>query len=185
MTATTSSVTWHGSAVRSPFRLGRVTSSGADWAIDWVLARNCSLAPQQLLGFYLSLCVLSLGIALMFWWQGARMVLPFALAELMGVGVALWFYARHATDKECIALTGDRFTVEHAHGLHVDRVEFQPAWVRIEPEQGDRSLIEVSGQGRRIAVGRFVRPEQRRQLAEELRFALRRWRQGDGQPATP
>jgi uncharacterized membrane protein len=39
---------------------------------------------------------------------------------------------------------------------------------------GDRSLIELSGEGRRIAVGRFVRPESRRALADELRAALRR-----------
>ena len=72
-------------------------------------------------------------------------------------------------------------TVEHAHGPRTVTVEFEPAWVRVEPETGDRSLIELSGQGRRIAVGRFVRPELRRQLAEELRWALRRWQSG---PAT-
>jgi len=56
--------------------------------------------------------------------------------------------------------------------------------VRVEPELGDRSLIELSGQGRRIAVGRFVRPELRRQLADELRWALRRWQIGQP-PTTP
>ena len=48
--------------------------------------------------------------------------------------------------------------------------------MRVEPAGSDRSLIELSGQGQRIAVGRFVRPEQRRALADELRFALRRVR---------
>lgn len=40
--------------------------------------------------------------------------------------------------------------------------------------QADGSLIELSGQGRSIAVGRFVRPELRRGLADELGAALRR-----------
>jgi len=151
---------------------------GAERVIDWVLRRNRSLAPRQLLIFYASLCVLTGGIALMFWVQGARMVMPFAWIELLAVGAALLAYSRHAADRECIALRGDRLTVEKVNGSHVERVEFQPAWVRVEPKHGDRSLIELSGQGRRIAVGRFVRPEQRRQLAEELRFALRRWRTG-------
>jgi uncharacterized membrane protein len=48
----------------------------------------------------------------------------------------------------------------------------------VEPEHGDGSLIELSGQGQRIVVGRFVRPELRRQLADELRWALRRGRWG-------
>jgi uncharacterized membrane protein len=68
-----------------------------------------------------------------------------------------------------------RLVVERADGRRVERVEFTPAWVRVEPEHGEGSLIELSGQGRRISVGRFVRPELRRELADELRWALRRW----------
>ncbi|HZE92552.1 MAG TPA: DUF2244 domain-containing protein [Rhizobacter sp.] len=178
MSATISSPAWPPGAPRFAFYLGRESMVGAERVIDWVLRRNRSLAPRQLLIFYASLCVLTGGIALMFWVQGARMVMPFAWIELLAVGAALLAYSRHAADRECIALRGDRLTVEKVNGSHVERVEFQPAWVRVEPKHGDRSLIELSGQGRRIAVGRFVRPEQRRQLAEELRFALRRWRTG-------
>jgi uncharacterized membrane protein len=144
-------------------------------SVQWVLKRNCSMAPRQLLGFYLSLCLLSVVIAAVFWMLGATLVAPFAGAELLGLGVAMLLYAQHASDSECIRLQQGRLTVEHACGHHTDRVEFAPAWVRVEPEHGDRSLIELSGQGQRIAVGRFVRPELRRQLADELRWALRRW----------
>jgi uncharacterized membrane protein len=75
---------------------------------------------------------------------------------------------------ECIRLRPGRLVVEHANGRHTERVEFQPGRVRVEPEYGDGSLIELPGRGQRIAVGRFVRPELRRQLADELRWALRR-----------
>jgi uncharacterized membrane protein len=184
MPATISTAAWHSGATRAPFRLGRESRVGAEWAIDWVLQRSNSLAPRQLLAFYASLCVLSLGIAAGFWVQGARMVMPFAGLEMLAVGVALWVVARHAADSERIELRDDRLTVEHASGSRMERVEFQPAWVRVEPGHGDRSLIELSGQGRRIAVGRFVRPEQRSQLASELRWALGRWRQGGTQPAS-
>ena len=156
-------------------RFGHESSGAAgDWAIEWKLKRNCSLAPRQLLVWYYSLCVLSLAVASFFWWIGARMVMPFAWLELVAVGAAMLAYARHATDKESIALRADRLTVEHAAGSRVERVEFQPQWVRVEAETGDGSLVELSGQGRRIAVGRYVRPELRPQLANELRAALRR-----------
>ena len=178
MPATGSMAAWHSGSARAPIRLGRESRVGAERAIDWMLQRNNSLAPGQLLAFYASLCVLSLGIAAGFWVQGARMVMPFAGIEMLAVGCALWVVARHAADSEHIELRDDRLTVEHASGSHVERVEFQPAWVRVEPGHGDRSLIELSGQGRRIAVGRFVQPEQRSQLASELRWALGRWRQG-------
>lgn len=164
-----------------PLRFGfeSVPQAPGGPALQWVLKRNCSMAPLQLLGFYLSLCLLSMVIAGVFWMLGATLVAPFAGLELLGLGAAMLLYAQHAADSECIRLQSGRLTVEHACGQHTDRVEFTPAWVRIEPEHGDRSLIELSGQGRRIAVGRFVRPELRRQLAEELRWALRGWHTGD------
>lgn len=161
-------------APRAPFRFGR-ESAAADGSVQWLLKRNCSLAPRQLLAFYASLCTLSLAIAALFWMRGATLVVPFAGLELLAVGSALLVYARHAADNELIRLRPGRLTVRRINGPRVEQVEFAPAWVRVEPESSDRSLIELSGQGRRISVGRFVRPELRRQLADELRWALRRW----------
>ena len=131
------------------------------------------MAPMHLLAIYAVLCGVSIGIAAVCWSQGATLVAPFASLELLAVGVAIWAYARHAADSEFIRLNPGRLVVEHANGRHIERVEFQPDWVRVEPEHGDGSLIELSGRGQRIAVGRFVRPELRRQLADELRRALR------------
>jgi uncharacterized membrane protein len=112
---------------------------------------------------------------LFFWVQGATLVMPFAWLEMLALGAALLIYARHAADSESIQLRAGRLTVEHVSGRHVERAEFASDWVRVEPDHGERSLIELSGQGQRIAIGRFVRPELRRQLADELRWALRRW----------
>jgi len=148
--------------------------------VKWLLKRNCAMAPRQLLVFYVSLCVLSLTIAALFWARGATLVLPFAWFEMALVGAALLVYARHAADSDSIHLQPGRLTVERACGHRVERIEFVPAWVRVEPAHGDRSLIELSGQGQRISVGRFVRPELRRQLADELRWALRRWQAAPG-----
>ena len=145
-----------------------------EWSMQWLLKKNCSMAPRHLLYVYAFLFVLSLGIAGGFWLQGATLVLPFAGAELLALGAAMLVYARHAADGDDIRLDRDALTVVCTDGSRVERVEFLPAWVRVEPEHGDSSMIELSGQGRRIAVGRFVRPELRRQLAEELRWALRR-----------
>ena len=154
-------------------RFGRETAAGGG-SVLWLLKRNCSIAPRQLLAFYASFCLLSLAIAGLFWLKGAVLVMPFAGVELLAVGAALLAYARHAADSETIRLLPGRLTVERVNGAQVEQVEFAPSWVRVEPESSDRSLIELSGQGRRIAVGRFVRPELRRELADELRWALRR-----------
>lgn len=163
-------------ASREAVRFERVVAAteGGPVGAQWLLKRNCSIAPRQLLATFLVLAALTLAIASVFWLHGAVLVLPFASVELLAVGAAMLLYARHAADFESIDLRPGRLTVEHVSAARVRRAEFQPAWVRVEPQHGGRSLIELSGQGQRIAVGRFVRPELRRQLADELRAALRR-----------
>ena len=142
-------------------------------AIHWQLRRNCSVTPAQLGWFYLSLCVLSLGIGLFFWSLGATLVLAFAGLEIALVGLAFLIYARHASDGEKISIQGGQLVVECESAGRLERAEFARQWVRVEPKSGDHSLIELSGQGRSIEVGRFVRPELRHVLAREIRKALR------------
>lgn len=142
-------------------------------SIQWALKRNCSVSPAQLGWFYASLCVVCLGISVVFWGQGATMVLPFAWLELAAVGAAFIAYARHATDGERISLQGPRLVVELENAGRLERTEFHRDWVRVEPRSDDRSLIEVSGRGQSVQVGRYVRPELRPILAQEIRRALR------------
>lgn len=115
----------------------------------------------------------SLAIGLFFWYLGATLVLAFAGLEIAVVGVAFLIYARHATDGEKISIQGGQLVVECESAGRLERAEFARQWVRVEPKSGDHSLIELSGQGRSIEVGRFVRPELRHVLAREIRKALR------------
>ena len=142
-------------------------------AIHWFLKRNCSVTPVQLGWFYASLCVVSLGIAGFFWVQGAVLILPFAGAELAGLGIAFLAYARHAGDGEKISLEGRRLVVELESAGHLRMARFDRDRVRVEPVAGSRSLIELSGEGQCVSVGRYVRPELRPALAQEIRRALR------------
>ncbi|MEP6789987.1 MAG: DUF2244 domain-containing protein [Ramlibacter sp.] len=141
--------------------------------IHWFLKRNCSVSPLQLGWLYASLCVVSLGIAGVFWVQGATLVLPFAWAELAAVGAAFLVYARHAADGERISLSGRQLVVELENAGRLERAEFDREWVRVEPCADYRSLIALSGRGRSVNVGRYVRPELRPALAQEIRRALR------------
>lgn len=133
----------------SVFRFATVSGQN----IHWFLKRNCSVTPSQLGWLYASLCVVSLGIGTVFWMHGAPLVLPFAWLELAAVGFAFMAYARHATDGERIMLQAGRLVVELENGGSYERTEFLPHRVRIEPQTGDRSLIELSGQGRSVRWG--------------------------------
>jgi uncharacterized membrane protein len=140
---------------------------------QWFLRRNCSVTPRQLVLIYLSLCVVSLAIGGLFWFKGATLVLPIAWIELVAVGVAFLVYARHASDGETIRLSDGQLVVEQENGGKLRRSEFRREWVRVEPGAADSSLIALSGHGRTVHIGRFVRPELRPVLAREIRMALR------------
>jgi len=152
-----------------PYRFGQPTAHG----VSWSLRRNCSVTPRQLGGAFLGLCLLSLGVALFFWLQGATLVLPFAVLELMAVALALLIHARHATDGERISLCDGRLVVEQEMAGRVLRSEFAREWVRVEPKDDAGHLIEVRGGGRCVMVGRYLRPDLRPALAREIRQALR------------
>src|SRR4029078_7636177 len=77
-------------------------------SVQWLLRRNCSVTPTQLVAFYLSLSAWSLAIAGAFWWYGATLVMPFAGIEVLAVGAALLAYARAAGDRQALRLTARR-----------------------------------------------------------------------------
>lgn len=140
---------------------------------QWLLKRNCCLTPRQLLRIYAGLCVVSFGIALVFWAFGARLVLPFAWLEMAGLGLALWVYARHALDRESIVIERGRVHVRQEVAGRVTQVTFEARRVRVGQRGGSQALVELASAGREVAVGRHLRAERRAQLADELRAALR------------
>jgi uncharacterized membrane protein len=132
-----------------------------------------SITPRQLMGAYALLCGISLVVAAGFWVKGVTVVSFFTGLELLAVGAALLVVARHAGDRETILLTDREMAVERRFGPSVERYSFRAEWVRVEPVADDGSLVELSGEGRSVRVGRHVRPELRVALAQELRRALR------------
>lgn len=153
------------------WRFGNEQTAPLAWLFD--LRRNVSITPRQLMGCYSLLCVISLLVAAGFWSQGITVVSLFTGLELLAVGAALLVVARHAGDRETITLSGHALSVEQQVGAVLEHTQFRAEWVRVEPVGDDGSLVELSGEGRSVRVGRHVRPELRVALAQELRRALR------------
>ncbi|WP_454719874.1 MULTISPECIES: DUF2244 domain-containing protein [Cupriavidus] len=140
---------------------------------DWLMKRNCSLSPRQVGWFYLSIVCVSLAIALFFAWRGSWLVLPFAGLDLLGLGIALLVYARHAADYERVSLAGGLLVVVSVNAGRLTRHEFNPLWVRVEQGESLRALVQLRSGKRAVRVGCFLDPYQRRKFAQELVSALR------------
>jgi uncharacterized membrane protein len=156
------------------WRFGReLPRDGQAGVLQWVLKRNCSITPRQLGAVYVSLCLLAVFISAGFWLHGAPVVTLFAGVELLCVGAAMLVYARHAGDREVLTLAGGTLAVERRHGSRTEHLVFGAEWLAVEPAKGQGSLVELSGRGQAVQVGRFLRPEMRAAFAQELRRALR------------
>ncbi|MBQ5950438.1 DUF2244 domain-containing protein [Massilia sp. ST3] len=138
------------------------------------MKRNCSLSPRQALLVYALLSAATLGIALVFTLRGAWMVLAFALVESAAVGAALYYYARHALDRECLRLADGCLLVQRHDGVHSSELRLDPRHTRVTlADLGMRTLVVLEARGQRAEVGRFLVPAARLELAAQLRQALR------------
>jgi len=141
---------------------------------EWLMKRNCSLSPRQALLVYALLSGATLGIALVFTFKGAWMVLAFALIEAAAVGAALLHYSRHALDHERIRLQDGWLLVEHADGQRRHVLRLDPSHARVHlPDTRMRTLVEIEARGVRVQAGRYLTPTARLELVRALRRALR------------
>lgn len=140
-------------------------------ASQWILRRNCSLSPRELLAIFGSLACLSLGMATYWASQGAWMVTPFAVAECLALGVAFLVYARHACDCERVILTASEVRVELSQGRRLQQVVLPREWLRIEGADTTDLITLRSGRSA-VSLGRFIDQDERRGFVEAFRRAL-------------
>jgi uncharacterized membrane protein len=144
-------------------------ANATDWSLMWQLQRNgmpTSLHLMVGLGVFL-------GLSLVLWHFNGLFVWSFALLMTFILGLATVLHARHAKDQDFIGLRPELLRVETHRAGQVLRWDFNPRWVRIEPRGAEGSLVHLSGHGKSVNVGRFVRSDLRYQLASELRWAVR------------
>jgi len=142
---------------------------------EWRLARNCSLSPRQVARAYAVLCCASGAVAVAFLLRGVWIILAFSFCELALVGLALLIHARHALDHERIALSGQCLLVECVEAGSRRQACLDPLRTRVLEHTGGgrHALLRLESRGVQVEVGRFVTEARRRQVAAELRAALR------------
>ncbi len=146
---------------------------------DAVLTPHRSLSP---LGFWLvmgSVAAISFTAGLAFLLQGAWPVVGF-----FGLDVLLVYWAFKASYRsgrlyETVRLTRDQLIVRRVFpGGGVKTWSFKPHWLRVnlnDPDQHHSRLV-VSSREDHVAIGSFLTPEERADLADALETALRRAR---------
>ena len=139
---------------------------------EWVLKKNCSISPRQLAKAYLAICGASLMVASYFTWQGAWLIMVFAVLEMAAVATAFLYFGRHATDRECIALNEAELVVELVRAEKTSQFRLDPCRTKVAMPALRHGLIGLEGNASRVEVGRFLTERKRREFAEELNQEL-------------
>ncbi len=146
---------------------------------DAWLRPHRSLTRRGLAIVLAAAAVPSFGLGVLFLALGAWPVTGF-----LGLDVALLYLAfrlnnRAARESERVRLSETELTVDrHAVDGRAEHWSFQPNWLRVDvddPPHPDGKLL-LTTHGRSLAIGQFLPPAERVEVADALRLALRRWR---------
>lgn len=121
----------------------------------------------------------SFGLGVVFLSLGAWPVTGFLGLDVLLLYVAFRLNNRAARESERVRLSETELTVDrHAVDGQAEHWSFQPNWLRVDvddPPRPDSKLL-LSTHGRSLAIGQFLPPAERVEVADALRLALRRWR---------
>lgn len=142
---------------------------------DAVLYPNRSLGT---VGFYVlmaAIVVVSAAVGAGFVLAGAWPVTGFLGLDVLLLYLAFRWNVRQSRRAEFIRLDGDGLTIRRVEpDGRMREWRFEPYWVRIaidDPPRPDSQLI-VSSHGERLALGTFLRADERVEIARALRAAL-------------
>lgn len=144
-----------------------------------MLYPNRSLGRTGFIVLMLAMSSVSVALGVAFTLVGAWPVAGFLGLDILLFYLAFRMVRRRTEQREIIRLDPS--------GLYVRRVapggtcqdwRFEPYWVRVDMDDPPRrdSRLTLASHGRRLHIGSFLTPEERLDLAQALRAALKRQR---------
>lgn len=157
------------------------TRESADPALfDAVLEPHRSLSRSGFLTLMAVLVVISFAAGMAFMMMGAWPVFGFFALDAALVYIAFKVNYRSGRMYETVRLTEENLTVVRvSSGGRIQRWSFQPYWLRVaidDPPRQDSKLV-LTSHGKSLAIGSFLTPHERLDLARALETALHKLRE--------
>jgi uncharacterized membrane protein len=153
-----------------------------DCLFDAILTPHRSLGPTGFVILMSLVALIGFGTGIVFLTIGAWPVFGFCGLEVLLIWVCFRLSYRSGRMWERVRLTPTALTVErHLIDGSWREWRFQPYWLRVamdDPPQHESRLV-LTSHGNSLAIGSFLTPEERLDLAKALRRAL------DAARATP
>lgn len=96
------------------------------------------------------------------------------VVEMSAIAIAFLIYARHATDREHIAMLDDYLLVELIQAQKIRQFKLDLRSIRIAERDTRNGLVGLEALGTRVEVGQFLTEWKRREFVRQLRQELQR-----------
>ena len=146
--------------------------------VEFVVRPNSSFHPYAWLWVFALLVVMALGIAIRFAWLGYWMILPFAIIDVLAVGLVLYVVTRKSSYVERIVVTADQVEIHHIqHNNNTDWL-FPLHWTRVLLEQPDHRWyphrLLLGCKGNWVEIGLCLTNDERESLARAIETEITR-----------
>jgi len=156
-----------------------LTSQSPDGSAVTIMARgNFSLGAGGLVNLLLALTAVTLGLAGLLAWQGFWPVLLIAVIQL---ALVIWILVRtweRAWVSEVIVAGPEWIEVTKQRHKRKSQSRLEAAWAAVELEQPEVAWygpkVILRSRGRSIELGQFLTIEEKKQLADHVRRAIRK-----------
>ena len=146
-----------------------------DVLFDAVLVPHRSLSPRGFLILMTAICLFAFAAGLGFFLAGAWPIVGFLGLDVLLIFIAFRINYRHARMSETLTLSRSTLVVERTdHWGQSESWRFQPYWLQVlidDPPRSD-SKLTLRSHGKQLTIGSFLTPEERLEVAQELRAAL-------------
>lgn len=127
--------------------------------------------------FFAAVCLLTLLVALRFLLLGVWMVLPFALLEMVVLGIGLYLFERASRYSETIQIAPDNIQVIARNGIKtLHKHQFPSYWAQValqlDPRKWYPSKLFLRSHGQSVEIGACLTDADRQSLAETITTAL-------------
>lgn len=138
---------------------------------------NCSLTREGRVLFFAAVSLLTLLVAVRFLLLGVWLVLPFALLEMVVLGVSLYLFERASHYSEIIQIAPDDIQIVARNGVKtLHEHHFPPYWVQValqlDPRKWYPSKLFLRAHGQSVEIGACLTDADRKSLAETITTAL-------------
>ncbi len=146
--------------------------------VHFVIRPNGSLNRQHLPLLYVLLVVICLGIALRFAFLGYWMILPFAVVDMLGVGLVLYLINQNSAYRERVIVGRDHVVIRHVEKNNRQAWRFPIHWTQIRLDQPIHRWylprLLLGSKGKWVEIGQCLNGEERESLAKAIRTEIAR-----------